>query len=281
MSQSLNLHDRVRRLLRRARRDPTLDGAAALQVYAPVAHACAATHRGSVRPQNQDRVHVAADGRMLVVADGMGGHRAGEVASGLAMEVLLEHVAAAGLDAGTPGTDVLLEAFHAANDQVLQASYERLECRGMGTTLIAALVLGDDLHVCHVGDVRGYVLPAGGGLDQLTEDHSVVGHLVRAGKLTPAQAMIHPQRNEILRAVGVDASIEPDLASRPLLPGDRVLLCSDGLWSVVSDAEITRALRADGPLPAIAERLIALANAAGGPDNVSVAIHVHAEPSLR
>ncbi len=262
------LTDRMRRLFRRSIAGT---GEAAVTT-APVPHACGATHAGNVRATNQDCLHVAQDGTAIVVADGMGGHQAGEVASRLAVETVAQRLASPtdGLDPGAQ----LLAAFHEAHDVVLRTSRERAECHGMGTTLIAALVAGGRAYVCHVGDVRGY-LWHDGALVRLTMDHSLVAQLVAGGKLTAEEALVHPRRNEILQAVGVDSAVTPDVCVRALDAGDRILLCSDGLWSVVPEDVIAGALGTAAPLLAVAARLIARAMDAGAPDNVTIALYAH------
>ncbi|MGH7816662.1 MAG: PP2C family protein-serine/threonine phosphatase, partial [Candidatus Binatia bacterium] len=157
---------------------------------------------------------------------------------------------------------------------VLEAARGREECRDMGTTLILAYVRGDQLFTCHVGDVRGYVRSAG-GFAQITQDHSLVGALVRAGAITPEQARAHPRRNEILQAVGLPGGIIPEVNARILDNGDRVLLCSDGLWESLSDTEICAVVDSRGSIRRRATQLVDRANTAGGWDNITVVLYEH------
>jgi protein phosphatase len=208
----------------------------------------------------------------------MGGYAAGEVASALAVEVLVQFFTVErqqAIDSGVePIEPLLLEAFAAAHSQVLETSRSREGCRGMGATLILAYVHGDQLSTCHVGDVRCYVRSAA-GLEQLTRDHSLVGALVQAGELTPEEARVHPRKNEILQAVGLSNGIVPEVSSRTLGNGDRVLLCSDGLWEALSDEEICSIVDWDGSMRQRATQLVNRANEAGGHDNITVVLYEH------
>ena len=229
----------------------------------------AATDPGRMRDGNEDSYMAA--GALAAVADGMGGHRAGEVASATAMEQLRS------LPGGGPWLDdqaaaeALKRAVAEANRRIrdLAASDKALE--GMGTTLTALLEDGDSVHLAHVGDSRAYLLRHG-ELSSLTEDHTLVAELVRQGRLRPEDAERHPQRNIITRALGVDADVEIDTATYKIVPGDRLLLCTDGLSGVVDQARIRNVLlRTPDPQQA-ADRLVAMANEAGGPDNITVIV---------
>lgn len=210
------------------------------RLVSPTDHLCAITDVGRVRDHNEDTFYISNDGRLLIVADGMGGHEAGEVASTLAVETVVEFFGPKlqqATDSGSELESLLLKALEAAHRKVLETARSREGCRGMGTTLIMACVHGDQLYTCHVGDVRCYVRSAT-GLEQVTQDHSLVGALVQAGELTSEEARVHPRKNEILQAVGLPNGIVPEVSSRTLSNGDRVLLCSDGLWEALSDEEI-------------------------------------------
>ena len=184
----------------------------------------AATDVGRVREGNEDAYLVDDATGLVAVADGMGGHRAGEVASATALEALR-----AAITHGRP----LRESMQDANEAVFTKSLTDEELRGMGTTLTAAtLVTGGTVLVGHVGDSRAYLLHDG-ELRQVTVDHSLVEELVREGRLTADEAAVHPQRSIITRALGVDASVEVDVYPVELAPGDRLLLCSDGLTGMV------------------------------------------------
>jgi protein phosphatase len=202
---------------------------------------------------------------LFAVADGMGGAQAGEVASGIVAETL---AAAAERDV-LP--DELADAVQEANARIHSMAKEDKSLEGMGTTTTAGWVGKDTLRIAHVGDSRAYRL-RDDGLEQLTEDHSLVGGLVRLGKLTPAEAEQHPQRSVILRAVGVEPSVEVDLAEHDLADGDVYLFASDGLTSMVRDEVIHEALLMAASLAEAAELLIGLANASGGHDNITAVL---------
>jgi protein phosphatase len=225
----------------------------------------AASDAGMVRVGNEDAYLVAPP--LYVVADGMGGHRAGEVAARLAVTTLATRAPAI----GSADASMLVEAMHEANGIILRSSQEDERLLGMATTCTAALVRGRVARIAHVGDSRAYLFHAG-RLTQLTDDHSVVAQLVREGYLTPDEAAIHPRRNVIMRALGSIEDVEIDTAEAVLEAGDRLLLCSDGLTNCLNDAAIL-ALLADGrDAQSTAERLVKRANAAGGPDNITVVV---------
>lgn len=225
-----------------------------------------ATHVGQVRSSNQDSFHVGED--LFVVADGMGGHSGGEVASQVAVQVLTDGFA-------VPTTDALVDAVQAANEAVLARAEAEPELRGMGTTLVALAAVvsdGEDrLAIVNVGDSRCYLLD-GDALRQITSDHSVVQVLVDNGQITPAEAETHPQRNVLTRALGIESRVMAD--SWELLPfaGDRYLLCSDGLFNEVTGPDITTVLREDPNPGDAAARLVDMANDGGGRDNITVVI---------
>jgi serine/threonine protein phosphatase PrpC len=202
---------------------------------------------------------------LFVVADGMGGAEAGEVASQTVVEVFEQAAAADELP------DALEATVQKANGRIYAMAQENPERAGMGCTTTASFVSGGRLTVAHVGDSRLYRL-RGGAFEQLTDDHSLVGGLVRLGQLTPEEAEHHPQRSVILRAVGVEASVEVDILQHELEPGDVYLACSDGLTGMVRDVVITETLGMFTSLSEAAEMLIELANAAGGRDNITVVL---------
>jgi serine/threonine protein phosphatase PrpC len=223
----------------------------------------AATDVGRVRDGNEDAYLVDDGMGLIAVADGMGGHRAGEVASATALEALR-----AAVTSGRP----LRESIQDANEAVFTKSLTDTSLRGMGTTLTAGtLVAGDTVLIGHVGDSRAYVLHDG-ELRQVTDDHSLVEELVREGRLTADEAAVHPQRSIITRALGVDASVEVDVYPLELVPGDRVLLCSDGLTGMVQPDDIAAVLRRESDPARAATQLVDAANAAGGEDNITVVV---------
>jgi len=224
------------------------------------------TDVGRQRERNEDALLILD--RVFAVADGMGGHRAGEVASATALEPL-----AALETADLPDEDAtrtaLVEAVTAANAAVAGRARTEPDLEGMGTTLTAVLVRDGLAHVAHVGDSRAYLL-RDGRLAQLTDDHTLVQALVDQGRITADQARTHHSRSVITRAIGVGTEVEVDVLAVPLAAGDRLLLCSDGLSGVVPDDDIAALLTANPDDDAAAAALVDAANAAGGPDNVTV-----------
>ena len=213
-----------------------------------------------------------------VVADGMGGHQAGEVASRTVNKIVMDKVyskeVAPSLALSTRRLDetsesVLASAFKEAN----RILYERARAQGndMGTTLTAVLMIGDTATIANVGDSRTYLWRAG-ALRQVTKDHSLVASLVQAGMLQPSEVRSHPQRNQVYRTLGTKPEVDIDVFTEPLQRGDRLVLCSDGLWEMVTDAEISRTVgQARSPQDAC-KSLIQQANKAGGQDNITVIV---------
>ena len=217
---------------------------------------------GLLRDGNEDSLY--AGPRLLAVADGMGGAAAGEVASAVAIAAL------APLDEDAPGAD-LLEALSAAaydaNDHLRELIAHDVSLSGMGTTLTAMLIAGTRIGLLHIGDSRAYLL-RDGDLTQITHDHTLVQSFVDEGRITLEQASSHPQRALILRALKGDDEMDLDLSVRDTKPGDRYLLCSDGLSGVVSDQTLRETLQAPDPQAAV-DRMVELALRAGGPDNIT------------
>jgi PPM family protein phosphatase len=233
----------------------------------------ALSHPGRRRRHNEDAYVVEPP--LFAVADGMGGAKAGEVASGLA--------AAAVQESGSDGQsgEARVEALIAeANRRVFMRASEDREASGMGTTMTVALVEDDRVAFGHVGDSRAYLI-RDGQLEQLTDDHSLVAELVRSGRLTPEEAETHPQRSVITRALGTEADVDVDTFSIPVEPGDLFLLCSDGLTSMVDDQTILGAVEANrGNLEEAAKALVNAANRGGGEDNITVVFfEVRDEPA--
>jgi protein phosphatase len=223
---------------------------------------------GLVRSNNQDSAY--AGPHLLVVADGMGGHAGGDVASSVAIAAL------APLDGESHGPDDALDelerALEEAREEIITRSETNPELAGMGTTVTAILRAGNKLAMVHLGDSRGYLLREG-VLTQVTTDHTFVQHLVNTGKITPEEAEHHPQRSVVMRVLGdFDADIAPDLSVREARPGDRWLLCSDGLSGFVSGDTIAQTLHEIADVDTCAERLVQLALRAGGGDNVTVVV---------
>jgi len=223
---------------------------------------------GLVRSNNQDSGY--AGPHLLMVADGMGGHAGGDVASSVAI------AAFAPLDGESHGSDDALDeleaALESARDEIIARSEAEPELAGMGTTVIAILRAGNKLAMVHLGDSRGYLL-RDGVLTQVTTDHTFVQHLVDIGRITPEEAEHHPQRSVVMRVLGdFDAEVTPDMSVREARPGDRWLLCSDGLSGFVSAETIAETVASIADVDQCADRLVQLALRAGGGDNVTVVL---------
>ena len=238
------------------------------------------TDTGRKRRQNEDAY--VCEPPFFAIADGMGGAQAGEVASRLAAAVFEEGAAA------IQGEEGVATVVRAANARIFERAVHDPSVAGMGTTATVAVVdeSAATVTIAHVGDSRAYLYRLG-ALEQLTTDHSLVGELVRSGRLTEDEAAVHPHRSVITRALGTDADVEVDTLTHEVVPGDLVLLCSDGLSAMVRDEEIVRVLEASGGAPSeAAAALVAAANAAGGEDNVTVVLfelvdgEVEAPPTL-
>ena len=232
-----------------------------------VIHAYGDTNKGLFREINEDNLMVG--NTVFAVADGMGGHAAGEVASEAALGPLRAIDEEDYRDADA-ATEALTEAVRQANQVVIGKATSDPDLRGMGTTLTTVMVRGRRMHLAHVGDSRAYLL-RDGMLEMLTEDHTLVAELVKEGRLTPEQAASHPQRSVITRAIGVESDLVVDFLDAPLdlTTGDQVLLCSDGLTGPVSDSLIAEILRSESDGNIACQRLIDAANASGGPDNIT------------
>jgi protein phosphatase len=241
----------------------------------------ARTDVGRKRKGNEDSLFVNAENRLFVVADGMGGHAAGEVASKVAVDAINEFV---GLTAGDEeitwpfGLDDTISydgnrlktAIRYANRKVLDATKERSEYEGMATTVAAVLVDDQSANLGHVGDSRGYLFKDG-ALTQLTNDHSWVNEQLQAGALTAEQARTHPLRNVVTRALGGKLDLQVDIQSRKMEAGETLLLCSDGLTNMLTDLDIAEICqRAGKDLQKAATDLISEANNHGGDDNITV-----------
>ena len=229
------------------------------------------TDSGRLREMNEDHwAHqTLSSGELMMVADGMGGHRTGEIASSLATEALL-----LGMQE-LPGTppEALPRAMQRSNFAVYQQSARRAESRGMGTTMTAVLIDGNAAVIGHVGDSRAYLV-RGDTITQLTRDHSWVAEKVRQGLITEAEARDHKWRNVITNALGSRPQLRLDLFGIDLKDGDLLLLCSDGLSNMLTDQEMLELIRAEAntPLGALSQKLVDAANEAGGPDNISVVL---------
>jgi protein phosphatase len=233
------------------------------------------TDVGRMRPTNQDQYLIDAGLGVYAVADGMGGHAAGEVAAGLAIEALARSMRESG-GAHAPtvehAVDRLTAALNAGNRRICETVIERTEWRGMGTTMVVLLRLGDRALIANVGDSRAYLF-RDGALRQLTSDHSWVNEQVKLGLLDQRLAQRHPMRNIVTRALGNQAAVEVDVTEEQVLPGDMFILCSDGLNGMLTDEEIEEELAGHRAAPRAACRaLIERANARGGADNITVIV---------
>jgi serine/threonine protein phosphatase PrpC len=227
--------------------------------------------QGKVRTSNEDSYAANAKQRLFLVADGMGGHAAGEVASQIAASTVEEMVA---VHRGTEcqPEEVLRLAAQEANSRIYEAARIKREFAGMGSTLTALSFRDNYYYIAHVGDSRAYLL-RDGALDQLTRDHSLVWHLLESGVLRKEDLSSHPQKNLITRSIGPHPIVEVDLERGDIREGDVFLLCSDGLTDVVSDESIRRILSNSGDhSQEIGEMLVDTANQNGGPDNITVVV---------
>ena len=221
------------------------------------------TDIGCLRDHNEDSLVVTPP--LFAVADGMGGHAAGEVASEIAVNVLAERAPA------HPDPEALGRAVEEANRAIIVAAHEGRGREGMGTTMTAAMLEGERLIIAQVGDSRAYLLHQG-KLQQLTRDHSLMADMIEAGQLTPEEARTHPQRSVITRALGSDVHLHPDIYEINVETGDRLLVCSDGLSGMVFDDQIESTLRRVQDPQRCASQLVNEAIAAGGHDNVTVIV---------
>jgi len=241
----------------------------------------ARTDPGKMRANNEDAVFCDAGLGLAILADGMGGYNAGEVASSMATTLLAASLGRVMSEvAAQPPGDTGLRSIHLqlwelideTNTEIYCAAQSDFRCFGMGTTLVVAWFYDNCLTVAHIGDSRLYRL-RGDGLEQITRDHSLLQEQLDSGMISPAQARAFHARNLVTRAVGVEPGVEPEIQGIEVLVDDVFLLCSDGLSDMVDDGEIARMLREYGDDPAIAaDRLVEMANDNGGRDNVSVVV---------
>lgn len=230
------------------------------------------TDRGAVRQQNQDAyaARVLEDGRAIaLVCDGMGGARAGNVASTMAVELFMEEFLKP--DQKDPVEEQMSHAASVANQAVFQRSSADPECAGMGTTMVAVLAGAEEAVILNEGDSRCYHIN-GEGIVLVTRDHSLVEDLVERGELTREQARTHPHRNLITRALGAEPVLMADCFRQPLAPGDCLLLCSDGLSNVVNEQEMLYEVVHGGAPEQCCQRLLNIALGRGAPDNVTVVL---------
>jgi protein phosphatase len=237
---------------------------------------------GLKRLHNEDRFVADPPLGLYVVCDGMGGGNAGEIASTLAVEAIQAHLAEAALNADLPligpfnatvsaTANRHASAIHAANDVVHRESWSRPDYAGMGTTVVAALLREEVLVIAHVGDSRLYLV-RNGTIQALTTDHSWVAEQILKGLITEEEAKRSPRRNIVTKALGVESSVDVELTEFPVKSGDMLLLCSDGLTRGVHPNDILHILSGSEDLPIMSDRLIVMANEAGGDDNTTVIV---------
>lgn len=232
------------------------------------------TDKGILRTANEDNIFVSnkSVGRLnnlYIVADGMGGHKAGNIASLYVIKYFLEYVNSE--NSGDDILDILVSGVDYANNMVYEMSLSNYEYSGMGTTFLAASIVGSKVFIVHVGDCRLYIFRQG-SLAQITTDHTFVMEMVREGEITIEEARTHPKRNVITRALGVDSKVYADGLFSSIEDNDIILMCSDGLTEMVSSEEILAVLLKDKSLEGKIDELIDIANAHGGKDNISVVL---------
>jgi PPM family protein phosphatase len=231
------------------------------------------TDVGLVRKRNEDSKYVNEELNLFVVADGMGGHRAGQIASSMAINILEDYIHTKGTLQSSPSS-TLKQGFLQANAEIFKTAKEEQELSGMGTTLTAGTIVGRHMVIAHVGDSRGYLI-RDGQISRITDDHSLVFELMKNGGITPEEAERHPQKNILVRAVGTHTDIEVDLFYKTVHVGDLILLTSDGLTNLVKDEEILEILLGQESLDHLGKQLLQMALDRGGNDNVTIVlVHV-------
>ena len=238
------------------------------------------TNVGMKRDHNEDSFYLPVNERLAIVADGMGGHASGEVASRIAVESIVGYLRETEgeqeltwpfkVDRGhNHDINRMVTAVKLANQRIFDEAERKPECHGMGTTVVSALFLDDVLIICHVGDSRLYRI-RDGAIEQITEDHSLLNDYVKMKRLSQDEIASFPHKNVIVRALGMKASIEVDVIVEQPRIGDLYVLCSDGLSGMVSDADVAALAVEEGDLDKLCERLISSANRNGGIDNITV-----------
>jgi len=238
------------------------------------------THTGRVREHNEDAIGTNADIGLMVLADGMGGYNAGEVASGIAVQIVTELAAEGAAREELNDIDphsslmrqsiILRDAVYRANKIIFQTAQSQTHCEGMGTTIVACMFYDDKVSIAHVGDSRAYRM-RGGQLEQMSLDHSLLQELVDRGFYSHEEAQRSTNRNYVTRALGVEPTVEVEVHEYDVLPDDIYLLCSDGLSDMVEDDDIHLTISTfNASLDVVGQQLVDLANDHGGRDNVSV-----------
>lgn len=226
------------------------------------------TDTGLVRALNEDSLCLSPEKGFFAVADGMGGHRAGEVASSMALQVLQRELDQR-LNRGEKPEEALVDSIKAANTSIYEKSAQNPEWAGMGTTITACLKLEQEIIIGQVGDSRAYLLQ-GKGINKLTVDHSLVQEMVKSGGITEEQAFVHPQRNVLTRALGTGPFLEVDLYRIKVNQGDLLLLCTDGLTGYLRQDELFDVVNNAPDLDTAVDRLLKKAIQSGGADNITI-----------
>ncbi|AGC69037.1 serine/threonine phosphatase Stp [Thermoclostridium stercorarium subsp. stercorarium DSM 8532] len=237
----------------------------------------AISDKGIIREQNEDfwNIILDADGnpQAFIVADGMGGHKAGDIASKLAVESISNSISSylETRDAGSSVEQVLQEAINKANEEIFRYSEEHLNGSGIGTTLTAGMLCDGKLIIAHIGDSSLYLV-RNETIKKLTKDHSFVGELVDRGILDQEKARVHPMRNQITRALGYEKEVQVDFYSLDIMPDDIYLFCTDGLTMKLSADELLSMLKEEADLNTVLKNMVALANERGGDDNITAIV---------
>ncbi|KIS03441.1 Stp1/IreP family PP2C-type Ser/Thr phosphatase [Paucilactobacillus wasatchensis] len=232
------------------------------------------TDIGQEREDNQDYVGVFTNQERLtfaIVADGIGGHQGGDVASSMAVSHIGYHFEQTAFENPMQAVQWLSSEVRDENEKIIDKSNQFKDLKGMGTTMVAAIFFDDQMVVANIGDSRGY-LRRNGELHQLTEDHSLVNELVKRGEITEQEAKTHPQKNIITRTLGISPDADIDINLYQLEPDDQLLLCTDGLTNMLDNQQLESVLQGSQSLQEKCQQLIKLANQAGGPDNITVLI---------
>ncbi len=239
-----------------------------------------ATDVGKERTVNEDCFILDREKNLFIVADGMGGHNAGDVASKNATRIVDEYLKNDLINNirrdNRKIRETIIKSLLHAHLKILEMADKNSQYQGMGCTIVMALILGNSLHLCHVGDARAYICNEK-GMVLLTKDHSFVMDLVDKGKLTMEEARLSPMKNKLHQAIGASKTINPDYKHVILKNDDKILLCSDGLWDMMSNDQIYMALKQDKPAKKICDTLIKMANNAGGYDNITAIVVQHME----
>ncbi len=230
------------------------------------------TDIGRMRKNNQDYLYISETSvgnlpNIFIVADGMGGHKAGEVASRKAVEMILDSIRNSDK---TDPVSIMEEAVEVANEEIYQMSRDNQELEGMGTTLVAATVLEQDFYVANIGDSRLYVI--NDDIHQITRDHSFVEEMVSRGELDKESARTHAKKNVITRAVGIESGTCADFFQVRFKPGDKILICSDGLSNMIPDENLKIIVRKELPVEELVNELVYTANHNGGADNITAIV---------